>query len=212
MYQPIDIPRNKKFGNNYWEVFSPKLNRTVKLYSDLEYDHWLLIESDPSVRCYCEQPLKIQLYWNNKLHQSIFDMWILYDDNSESFIEIKYSNDLIKPKVMEQLSVQQQWCNEHNKRHVIATEKDIRSNQVRLANARLMVSFLKSLPKNTVQTHSIYELIQQKQRMTVSEIRQSLTELGDEQIFTTVCYLLHQSKIKGDINQAPINKDFEVWV
>lgn len=37
MYRPIPIKRSMKFSNNYWEVYSPKLKRNVRLFSDFEY-------------------------------------------------------------------------------------------------------------------------------------------------------------------------------
>lgn len=42
MYSPINIKRSSKFGNHYWESYSPKLKR-----NDLEYDFWVLVETDP---------------------------------------------------------------------------------------------------------------------------------------------------------------------
>lgn len=76
MYTPIQINRSMKYGNNYWEVYSPKLKRVVRLYSSLEYDHWLLLEITPSIKTFCEQPLKINCKREHKIYSSIFDAWV----------------------------------------------------------------------------------------------------------------------------------------
>ena len=51
--------RNGRFGNNIWISYSPKLNRNITLYSDLEYDHWILIENDKNIKSFCEQPYHV---------------------------------------------------------------------------------------------------------------------------------------------------------
>ncbi|KRE38153.1 hypothetical protein ASG81_19960 [Paenibacillus sp. Soil522] len=88
----MSIKRNMRYGSNYWESFSPKLNRNVR-FSDLEYDHWVLLEANHNVKIFCEQPLRIKHLFNGELAESIFDMWVKYQDGSESFIEVKYSNE-----------------------------------------------------------------------------------------------------------------------
>ncbi|MDG4657083.1 Tn7 transposase TnsA N-terminal domain-containing protein [Ectobacillus antri] len=176
MYQPIDIPRNKKFGSNYWEAFSPKLNRIIKLYSDLEYDHWLLVESDPNIKEFCEQPLRIQNFSGKSNRQSIFDMWILYQDNSEQFLEIKYQSDLHKQRVKEQILTQQQWCLKNNKKYRIVTDREIRNSHIRLSNARLMISFLKNSCNNKsmiVHLNTVAQIIQLKHKITIKQLKES---------------------------------------
>jgi hypothetical protein len=59
MYTPLLMKRGSKYGSNYWEVYSPKVKRIIRLFSDLEYDHWVLVENNPSVTSFCEQPLRI---------------------------------------------------------------------------------------------------------------------------------------------------------
>lgn len=40
---------SKRFGNNRRLSYSSKLKRDVFIFSDLEYEHWLLIESNPKI-------------------------------------------------------------------------------------------------------------------------------------------------------------------
>ena len=37
-------------------------------------------------------------------------MWIKYIDGREEFIEIKYSNELDKARVIDQIAIQKTWC------------------------------------------------------------------------------------------------------
>lgn len=65
-----------KYGSNYWVGYSYKLRRHVHFYSDLEYENWILVETNPEVEVFCEQPLRIQYFLDGKKSESIFDMWI----------------------------------------------------------------------------------------------------------------------------------------
>lgn len=109
----------KKYGNNRWLAYSNKLKRTVYLFSDLEYEHWIQLEFDSNVINFCEQPLKVSLITGNKQVSSIFDMWIQYKDKNEEFIEIKYSSDLSKENVKKQIQIQKSWCEKNFKNHRI---------------------------------------------------------------------------------------------
>ncbi|MEI4620242.1 TnsA endonuclease N-terminal domain-containing protein [Bacillus cereus] len=109
MYKPLVTNVSKKYGNNRWVTYSSKLQREVFLFSDLEYEHWLMVESNPKIINFCEQPLVMTACINGKSVTSIVDMWVKYSDGSEEFIEIKYSSDLIKQKVINQIFTQKYW-------------------------------------------------------------------------------------------------------
>jgi hypothetical protein len=96
-YHPVSRNNNTRFGNDRKSDFSSKMNREVFLSSSLEYDHWVLMETDPNVVAFCEQPEVAVGEYNGKKRFSIFDAWVQYQDGSEEFFEIKYSSDL-EPK------------------------------------------------------------------------------------------------------------------
>ncbi|MFX3637405.1 MAG: Tn7 transposase TnsA N-terminal domain-containing protein [Candidatus Pristimantibacillus sp.] len=145
-YRPIVIPRNKKYGNNYWETRGLKVgNRDVTLYSDLEFDHWLTVESDRRVQTYCEQPCQISFVLNGKLRTSIFDMVICDWKGSTTFIEVKYENELISShknyeRNMRQIEAQMKWCNQNGVTHEVRTEKTIRKGKHSIENYLKMIS------------------------------------------------------------------------
>lgn len=58
MYSPVRKIENE-MGRNRFYVFSKRLGREVRLYNSLQYDHWVLTETDLSVLDYCERPHKI---------------------------------------------------------------------------------------------------------------------------------------------------------
>ncbi|MGD7000766.1 TnsA endonuclease N-terminal domain-containing protein [Bacillus thuringiensis] len=139
MYKPLITNISTTFGNNRWIAYSAKLQRNVLLFSDLEYEHWLIIESNPTIIDFCEQPLLMNAHINGKLMTSIVDMWVKYDTGHEEFIEIKYSSDLTKQRVINQIAIQKHWCNEHRFHHHVRTEEHIRTNRTLLSNLKILV-------------------------------------------------------------------------
>src|SRR5690606_20275667 len=139
MYKPLITDGSKRFGNNRWQSYSSKLKRDVFLFSDLEYEHWLLVESNPKIIEFCEQALLMEAFVNRKLQTSIIDMWVKFDNGKEEFIEVKYTSDLSKEKVKKQIAVQKNWCKEHGFQHHVRTEEHIRANQLLLSNLKLIM-------------------------------------------------------------------------
>lgn len=107
-----------------------------------------MIETDPKVNSYCEQPLRIKQYIDGEWVESIFDMWIEWNDGSETFIEVKYSDEL-DPKhpnyqrVKRQTEAQRAWCEESGKQYKIQTEKEIRGNRNYLENMRCLLPYVR---------------------------------------------------------------------
>jgi len=59
--KPIDMPRATHYVNNYYEVYSKKLKRIVRMFSSLEYANFLTLEMNPAVKKFCEQTLEIEI-------------------------------------------------------------------------------------------------------------------------------------------------------
>jgi hypothetical protein len=57
MYSPIK-EINNEMGRNRFFAFSRRLKREIRLYSPLQYDNWVMVETDLSVEYYCERPKK----------------------------------------------------------------------------------------------------------------------------------------------------------
>lgn len=215
IYQPIKIPRNKKYGNNYWTPRGNKVNkRIIELYSDLEYDHWLVTETNPEVLTYCEQPLEISYVINGQLRTSIFDMWILKKDNSETFVEVKYEIELISkhPKyarTQRQIEAQREWCRINNKNYVICTENDIRRGRHSIEN-RTSLSMAVLNSKKPAYTKEVLGCIS-NQGTKIKEIIKNLSPIAVEDVILTLKWLLYEGEVISNIEDQLIGFEMEVW-
>lgn len=148
------MKRSMKYGNNFWHGYSYKVKRDVRFFSDLEYENWLLVETNPHIVNFCEQPFEIQFFYNGKLRSSIFDMWIKYDDGQEEFREVKYQSHLLKghPKfedTLKQITGQREWCKSNGFNHRVETDVQIRGNALLVDNSRILISYVRMVqPKH----------------------------------------------------------------
>lgn len=140
-YTPIYKSARASRSGNYWEVYSIKIDRTVKLYSDLERDHWLLIEADPDIVEFCEQPCLASALIDGRVRLSIPDMWIRYRSGAEELREVKYRKDLAEGngERPHQLKIQSEWAKRNDLAYRVVTDVEIRENVIKLNNISKMI-------------------------------------------------------------------------
>ncbi|QDX94092.1 hypothetical protein EEL30_18455 [Brevibacillus laterosporus] len=208
---PFMTKRSSKYGSNYWHVFSPKMNRMIHLFSDLEYDHWLLVEGNNQIKRFCEQPKRIQVSFEGSLVTSIFDMWI----ESQCFIEIKYHSELDpqNPKSersLRQTAIQRIWCKENDYDYMIQTENEIRKNPVLLDNLKEIIPYLQygRIP-NEIDYHFIMQKI--SKRLTIKQLREECNHLSVSRLNQTLYTLIYSGELSSTINQSPLGLTTEVW-
>lgn len=97
LYSPINKIKNE-MGRNRFYVYSRRLHREVRLYNSLQYDYWVLTESDTTVMSYCERPLKIKVSIAGKIVETVLFMSnkkFLRDFNEHISECIKSDSDFI---------------------------------------------------------------------------------------------------------------------
>lgn len=217
MYRPIPIKRSSKYGNNYWEAYSVKMQRNMRLFSDLEYDHWVLIETDPSVTSFCEQPFEIVHISGGNRAKSIPNMWIKHEDGKEIVTEVKYSTELdpSNPKssrTLRQIEIQRSWCLGSDFLHEVRTETQIRGNRIYLDNMKLMLPYLQRLQcKNEIDEYLIKENLR-KSTVKVGDLYLLLDHLGKSRINESLFKMVYQRKLGVELTATPFGIETEVWL
>ncbi len=219
IYSPLPIKRSSKYGCNYWETYSTKLSRNVRLFSDLEYDHWVLVETDPFVKMFCEQPIELKYVFKGKVFKSIPDMWILYKDDKEIFVEVKYSKDLEPQSIKfdntnKQINVQNFWCGAKNIESTVKTEKEIRANPILLSNLKMLIPYSKNgeILNDNITCKKILNYIKIFSKITVRLIEEHLPEIQPSILKEFLCCMLYQGIIQGDLDRILYCNRTEVWL
>lgn len=172
--QPVFQSIRGRYGNNRWQAPSIKLNRQVNLSSNLEYDYWVIIETDPNVIRFCEQPIRIALTQGDRVNHSILDFWELFANREEQFVEVKYSFELDpnspfkSERSIKQTALQKEWCGLNGYKYTIVIEREIYSNPQSLTNKKRIL-FLARKTTTDEDIRFIQEIIE-KGPLTIREV------------------------------------------
>lgn len=216
MYNPIDMKRSTKYGNNYWESYSPKMNRTARFFSDLEYDNWILVETNPLIKQFCEQPLRIRYNLNGEIIESVPDIWVSYKDGHEEFNEVKYSSELDpdSPKAIrsiKQTTIQTLWCQENNFKYAIKTEKEIRRNILLLSNMKQILSHVKVRPTPIETDRRLILNLLKNSTATLGTILKNSSFPSVQRGLEAISWLFYEGYIKGNLDERLLDFKTEVW-
>jgi hypothetical protein len=198
--RPVWVQPQNNYGSNRWVVFSPKLDRIVILYSDLERDHWVLVEADSTIVLFCEQPLRISVRLPSGTVQTVFDMWLKFRDGHEELREVKYKDQLEdSPRAKRQLEAQATWTSLVSFRYSLVTEEVIRANPVFLANWKRILPYLgpRSRADLRRETDHIRSLLAKFVALPIGQIESKLSHLDCMLVRTALYKLIHAGQARA---------------
>lgn len=204
------MPRGTKYGNNYYEVFSSRLNRVVRLFSNIEYYNYLSIEINPNVADFCEQPLQADIEIDGHKESAIFDMWVEYKNGECEFQEVKYKSELTGKdekslRSQEQIRRETIWCAEKGYKFTIRTDKDIIAGKYTVSNMNVMAARLRRyIPKDDYYTKRLVENLNGRRGMDFGAIKE-LKLLPQDKELDHICFLFREGIIKFNIDDRPID-------
>lgn len=215
LYQtPIDMPRGSHYGSDYWISYSKKLCRKVHLYSMLEYANFLVLEMNPNIEYFCEQPTKI-FSNDGKKHSSVFDFWVYYSDGKTEFQEIKYSAELNGDtssaiRTQQQIQFQKTWCEKEGQNYRVITENDLYKSEHYINNLNQLYSYVLRCTESTE-----YESIIALQNFlhncprSIAEI-EAQSIFSSQNIFECLAQLYYNGYIDIDVLHRPLDKRTEI--
>lgn len=214
-YTPIEMPRGTHYGNNYYEVYSSKVKRIVKLFSNLEYYNFLSLEMNPDVRSFCEQPLRVPITMEGETRNVIFDMYVEYVDGSSEFQEVKYESELNgedekSKRSREQIRREKIWCVENGHEFSVRTEKEIISGRSTTANLNVMAARVRRYtPLDDYYDRRIEKALADEKYLQFGEIKErELLPEGEE--LEHLCYLYAKGIVTFDIDNRPISDQTKI--
>lgn len=110
---------------------SKKAGRTVAFESRLERDHLLLLDADPDVRSFDEQPVTIHFDHADGRRRYTPDVRVLHRDGTTTFVEVKYESDIAamtdqeRTRMREAHRAASDWCRANGSRFSLRTDHDI---------------------------------------------------------------------------------------
>jgi len=162
MLLPIWTPDKPSGSGDRFFAYSPKLRRFVSFSSKLERDYWLLLEFDPTVTAFCEQPAMVHVVIDGCWRKSRLDFWVSRRPGIETFVEIKYASELrdVKSRAHRQIETQQKGLRAAGRNHEVVTDETICANPILLNSLRtLLGEFDSNYPRLIEQAKPLMEWI-----------------------------------------------------
>lgn len=211
--KPIEMQRGTHYGSNYWEVYSKKVNRIVKFFSNLEYENFLSLEVNADVEYFCEQPVEVKVFIDGDNKKTVFDMWVKYKDGREEYQEVKYESELIGDnekavRTQKQIEAQKKWCTENGQTHVIRTENEIHTGIFKVRNLKYIAGKIRRyncVDYNYFKQHLINYLLEKGKVAIQDIINLNILPKGKE--IEYICIMFYFGIILLDIEDKPICKD-----
>jgi hypothetical protein len=209
LYEPLPIKRNESFIKNYWESYSPRLQRDVYFLGQLNYEFWLMLEINTEISTYCERPTIIKGVHNKRRFEITPNFWVQYKNGEESFVILEYEKAK-KPKF--DINLLEEWCYKQNKKLEVIKETYILQNQLIINNSKRLISFLSRKNVIEMDLHRIIKCLTTEKitiKSLVNELKSSLT---DQRIIESIYFLIFHNRIASNITEKPINLNTVVWL
>ena len=187
---PVAQSRSRKVvkRSNHGHVYkfaSQKCGRTIQLESSLEYDLAIILEFEPGVILYQEQPLELQIVMDDKIKTVYPDMMVFQDDGSTQIIEVKPAEKAQRPPIMKKFELEHQALESLGYQFKVFTECDIR-NGLRLKNSRKILPF-RRIPVGPILKESVLSALKWRP-MPAKEMLLLIHGLTFELLFALVAH------------------------
>lgn len=178
---------------------SIKNDKMVWWESQLERDYLYLLEIDPDVLGYEEQPLKVRYSLNGEIRKYTPDLRVVRH-NRRQIVEIKDEKTANEEEYVELFRRVAPICQQKGYEFVVVTERAIR-NQPMLKNIKLIYKYAKTVVSSEHQIY-IHVLFERKEILTLEEVIQGLALRGIKENVAYAC--IYNGILSVDLSQ-PIN-------
>ena len=214
--QPVVGGIRGRYGNNRWKAYSEKMQRSVNLYSDLEYYYWILIETDPQVSVYCEQPVRASIQTGGKTVDTIFDFWERRSSGEERFVEIKYSHEIdpnsarASNRSIQQTTAQKEWCELQGYEYAVVTEQCVYARPQYLKNKKRILSFV----HEKITEHDVKRVLNvlEGKTLLVGDLVNHFTLETPSRALVTVAHLLFSGAAEADLDTVDYGFNTLIWL
>lgn len=183
---------------------SIKNNSMIWWESQLERDFLYLLEIDPDVISYGEQPLKIEYFADGKIHKYTPDVRVIRS-NKKQIVEVKDEKKAKEEEYVKLFRKVAPICRREGYEFIVVTDREIRV-QPRLNNIKLIYKYAKT-PVTTAHQILLYEMFANRETLAMGEIIKEFASKGMRA--ATVYALIFRGILSADLSR-PINPGSEV--
>jgi len=175
----------------------------IQFESLLELDFIYLLEFDPTVTWFAEQPLEIPYEFEGKIHHYVPDFHIIRDGH-DWLIECKPKKFAESDETRRKAAAASTWCDENGWIFCIVTEDEIRSGN-RLQNVKFLLNYARFTVHSEDRTRIYTALHQVGSPITITELTHKLESTDQQTTLITLYHMAFRHEIEISVDGAPIS-------
>jgi len=213
-YKPNYHHRESYSKGHQYELISPKIaNRSIHLFTKNEFNHYLLVESDPKVKTFCEQPdLEIISSHGSRRVRTNFDMWIKWEDGREEFRRIESHDDAEEfknnPESNPHLLALETWAKSNHAEYKIYTDEIITSTPVFLENWSQIMPYLHDT--SWIIEHGLEKKVllfaKSCNEVSIQNILNNFSDLEPTEVVRSIFWNLYIGNIESDLKRSKLSQ------
>ena len=192
-------------GNIIGHIPSLKLGRMVAYESLIERDFVYLLDYEPSIEHFSEQPLVIQYQHEGKMRKYTPDFYVVHGGDSYLF-ECKPVRFVSDPENQMKFEAARLWCNEQGWAFGIVTDDDLASNW-RIANIKFLAQFARYAIEPKIKRHIITFLSHTSGPVKVSDVAQDVNQQEPQSIIVPILHMAFRHEVYIALDDEKITVD-----
>jgi hypothetical protein len=188
---------------------SIKMKRMIAFESLLERDFIYLLDYDPDIGWFEEQPLTIEYVYDHKiLHYTpdfhVIDFNPAYPEGQNVLVECKPERFVETDENRRKFAAAQAWCSAQGWQFRTATEQQIRSGY-RLQNIQLLTQYARQRADQALQKRILSFLLQTEVAVSIQEVAQEVLPQNLQIAMASILRMAYCHQVYLDIHEAPIS-------
>lgn len=195
--------------NSLWYVYSPRTRTDWVLRSDLEWDHFVLSESDPNIAACSYHPDRHRLTSDGQQLDIPVDAVVTYLDGSTEWRRVRFAGkeaDEHSPAAM-QLSQFVAVAKATGVSYKLWTDQTIRSNHILLANWRRILAWMAAARDRSLASYQadLARIIQTDGEIALGQIESTFGEASFSLYAAAIFGELQRGVYVSDLGAKPLS-------
>lgn len=197
-------------GGNMIGLFpSIKMERMVAFESLIEQDYLYVLDYEPGVLGFEEQPLTIEYQWEDKPRRYTPDFQVRWGDREE-LVECKPASRVDTEENQRKFAAARQWCQHNGQTFAVVTDEALRGSH-RLANIKLLTRYARMNVPAQITQQVTQHLQDTPSPLTLHALACLLSPRDPQSEIATLLCLTFRHHIVLPLTQVPISGDTPVY-
>jgi hypothetical protein len=208
----------KNPGSFSYAVPTRKLERPMQMVHCngwIERDYAYLLEFDPMVLSYEEQPCKISYIFEKKNRWYTPDFAVYWRHQSPSLVECKPVSKLHKPENLQKWTAARMWCEQNHFTFVVVTDAALHERACLIANLKLLAGHGHQHITPQAREYLLRTLQNADRALSIEELVKCVVErtpkLNPHIVSSCVLHLLYTRELATDLSKPLDTLTTLVW-